>query len=356
MRFLKLLKPDRRGILLFVLLLVVHAVLVHWFGTVTYSRGTTETRIGYGPLVIRQSVKECIDSPSGAYRTSTTVNWHWVLLILVVTYLVANLVGHGITRLVPRKKPRFFLTQVFGGGFVLAIVAASICSKHLWGYCVAPPPVDSRIAGAEEVVSLTPVSTQEDADGNRIFVVDPDYFIVKSGDTSRGGYYALEQRPIYALEDRGKLRGTVLNMSSERVAPLYSLVASTGSLYPGEVGYETAQLLSGIVIEAEGRRGEHLLLIAVAGNQVSNDHYPYYEFLFLMPQGGEPRLLACDRWFYDNAGVEFLSWPFLFILFFVPATLVALLVVDIIRPVISALWRAARRRPAELRSVLTPDD
>jgi hypothetical protein len=372
MGFLKLLKPNRRGVLLFVLFIIVHVLLIHWFGTVTYYKNTTETRLGYGALVIRKSVKEYAEPDDRSYQLTVRINWHWVIVLVVGTYLVTNLVGHGITGLFPRKKPKLFLTQVVGGGLVLAIVAASVCTKQLWGYYLGPPPVDGRIAGARQVISLTPVSTQENADGTREFVVDPNYTIVKCGDTSPGGYYALELRAIYTLQERGKLPDPleplhseeeadyhplfdgykwklpegVTQMKPEQVAPLYALAASTGLIYPGDTGYERGELLSGIVLEAKGPGDERLLFIAVAGKEVSNDHYPYYEFLFSVPQGdGEPRFLACDRWFYDNAGVEFLTWPFLFIVFVVPAILVALFVVDIVIPLFSAFWRRTRAAP-----------
>jgi len=244
------------------------------------------------------------------------------------------------------------------GTLALALLATLGVMKQYWGYYLKPPSLDARIAGAKRVVSLTPVSTKERDDGTRAFVTDPDYFIVKCGDTSPGGYYELEERVIHALQKRGTLSGTLEplhpkalgtaddvfeafkwtldphqpRMEEEGIAALYSFIEDTGLVHPGTPGYESARMLSGIVIEAEHDEGGNVLLIAVAGGQVSNDHYPYYEFLFAMPDGGgKPRLLSCKRWFYDNEGKEFLTLPFLLVAFSIPAVIVAILITVVVR-------------------------
>ena len=229
------------------------------------------------------------------------------------------------------RKPVF--SWVLAGTLALAFLAALGVTKQYWGYYVKPPNLDARIVNIKRIVSFTPVSTREEPDGTLALFADPDYIIVKSGDTSPGGYYELEERVLHALESRKKLQAPLEHMPEEALATVYSFIEDTGLVHPGTPRYESAGMLSAIVIEAESGDGGHLLLVAVAGGQVSNDHYPYYEFLFAMPDGpGKPHLLSCKRWFYDNAGVEgILTVPVLFIAFSIPAFVIALLITVVVR-------------------------
>ena len=64
---------------------------------------------------------------------------------------------------------------------------------------------------------------------------------------------------------------------------MYDWLDGTGKLAEGVSGYDHAKEVQGIALEAEGSKGERYLFVGVTGRQVSNDHYPYYEFLFRMP-------------------------------------------------------------------------
>ena len=77
--------------------------------------------------------------------------------------------------------------------------------------------------------------------------------------------------------------------------------------------------LEGIVVEAEDKNKQPYLFIAANGGQVSNDHYPYYEFLFEIPKNeSTPKLIANNRFFYEIAGVEgILEWHIIWMFFIV---------------------------------------
>ena len=97
--------------------------------------------------------------------------------------------------------------------------------------------------------------------------------------------------------------------------------------------------LKGIVLEAEGKEGQRYLFVGVDGGQVSNDHYPYYEFLFHLPgQDAQPVLVSHHRLFYDVAGFEGMEWWGAWLAFFLLGTAVLVLIV-IVRFVIKALER-----------------
>ena len=103
--------------------------------------------------------------------------------------------------------------------------------------------------------------------------------------------------------------------------------------------------MTGIALVAEGRGSQRYLIVGVTGGQVSNDHHPYYEFLFRLPeQDPDPILLSCRRFFYDVAGYEGLAWWAAWLVLF-PAGMVILVLASVVLAIISAL---KRERPSDV--------
>jgi hypothetical protein len=78
--------------------------------------------------------------------------------------------------------------------------------------------------------------------------------------------------------------------------------------------------ISGLALEAEDADGRRLLFVGLGSGQVSNDHYPRYEFLFAAAPGTDRfELISRNRWFVDIAGVEGFEWYVVYPFFFVAA-------------------------------------
>jgi hypothetical protein len=227
------------------------------------------------------------------------------------------LVPLGITSLVARlgsSRAVRWLAFSLGatGTLVLPFLAAIWANNEEWGYYVARPVVDWRIVDVRQVETVTRVETSSDPRGNSIFsgvpVEEVDRFIQ---DGPEGDYYVLEGRVLRALKDRHVLQAELPVMRTGRLRGLYQVLDETGLLEKGEPGYTTAKELSGMVVEALGRDDRSLVFVGVRGGQVSNDHYPYYEFLFTtdLPDG-QLKLLSSQRFYFDVAGSEGLERPF----------------------------------------------
>jgi hypothetical protein len=77
----------------------------------------------------------------------------------------------------------------------------------------------------------------------------------------------------------------------------------------------------------------------VRGGEVSNDHHPYYEFLFTTDSpGAAPKLLSSQRFYYDVAGMEGVEWPVLLPVFALYGLIPTIPLQGFL------LWRARRRR------------
>lgn len=96
---------------------------------------------------------------------------------------------------------------------------------------------------------------------------------------------------------------------------MHPLIQSSGALVEPESGY-SGGLYRGLMLSGRTRSDETLLWIGMHGSQVSNDHYPQYEFLLRQERSAQAWELVHDgHFFYDVAGIEGLEWhvgfPFL---------------------------------------------
>ena len=322
------LRPSVVGAIVLVLLLGLQACIGSSSGSGVVGRDgmveTTSTRTFGWPTSV--TVTRTSGS-TGLAQTDVQIRWGTLLVSAAVSYAVATAVGGFITRRRRRRHPANVLLTVIAVTLVLVFAAAMAASWSLWGYALRRPSLDHRIAQARKVFSVTFVKTAETAAGPSL-VADPDSSLaarIRYGRTYP--YYCLGERALIALE--GPQLQAAPALAADRLGRLYSTIAATGRLEAGEPGYAHAKNLRGVVIEAEGTDASPLLFVGVQGGQVSNDHYPYYEFLFSNPGGnGTPRLLSAQRFYFDVAGIEGLEWPLFFLGFSVlglvvsvPATL-----------------------------------
>lgn len=237
----------------------------------------------------------------------------------------------------------FLLT--FGSSVFAGFFASIFISKSYWGYYFNPPELPPKVEEFEKIRSITPVSSIKRNNGRRIFKIDTSNSCIKEiqsgaenlksscGTGKCNTEYCDSSRIILSLSEKGKLPKNTSYISPEKLNSLYNYLESTELLYKGEPGYNgeltpdsvsgdlvskgDGKRLEGIVVEAEDKNKQPLLFIAANGGQVSNDHYPYYEFLFELPDNkSTPKLIANNRFFYEIAGVEgILEWHFIWMFF-----------------------------------------
>ncbi|HEV3165483.1 MAG TPA: hypothetical protein VGZ22_15760, partial [Isosphaeraceae bacterium] len=157
-------------------------------------------------------------------------------------------------------------------------------------------------------------------------------------------------RVLIALRKRGRLPDNVQRTDDGLIARLYGLLERTGKLDGGWPGYPEAKQLRGVVLEATGADGTPLLFVAVRGGEVSNAHFPYYEFLFANSAASkEPILLSAKRFYFDVSGLEGNEWPWFFFLLSVVGFIITMgLLVPFarFRALRAAERQAARNDPA----------
>ena len=219
------------------------------------------------------------------------------------------------------------LALALAGAALAAVLLAAAFSRLYWGYWFARPAVPREVAGLASVAAVIPVETRTETNGERRLAAVAGCDLRAVVTAARGEedtYYCLTQRLLLALDDRTLLPAEATPDLSA-LPPLFPLLRASGLLVDPEEGYATSDQLGGVVVDAVARDGRRCVLLGLTGGQQSNDHYPYYEFVFSSHEGGG---LAFDRgqvFFYDVAGIEGAEWPIVARLLLFPCAVIALL-------------------------------
>jgi hypothetical protein len=208
----------------------------------------------------------------------------------------------------------FRRTALACGGVAAVMVVVAFCvaagiSRAYWGYWLFRPPVLREVRDLAKVTAVVPVKAAAGESASRALIADDEFVLGQAVGIGRADpYYCLEERLLIAVEDRGLLpRQPSADLGA--LPELFPLIRQTGILAKPDRGYEDADQLRGVVVDGVSQKGKRLVFVGVVGQQLSNDHYPYYELLF----AGEPgavnlRFVRGQRFFFDVAGIEGLEW------------------------------------------------
>jgi len=307
-------KPTAAGVLLALMILGFQSLLQNSTSTFTAASNvqpnTVHVIYGIPPMVDRTTTYA-----GGASTSATSIHWHWVLLVLAGTYCIAMPPGRFITGPAERahlrigwRAPVVTLLLVLGAIGVAAFVVSISASRWYWGYWMSPPALDARVAGARRVVSAThvyPVEAESEAPA-RLEISSIDQDLAPSDEGELDEEYPFRGRDLMALRKSGAMPPQPTSMPVARTEAVYQLLRDTGLLVAGESGGGTE--VEATIFELESETGEPLLFISGSGRQVSNDHYPHYEFLFSNIDPAKPVLLSSRRFYYDVAGMEGVEW------------------------------------------------
>jgi len=218
--------------------------------------------------------------------------------------------------------------------------AAAGWSKSYWGYFFFRPGPLTEFGEVARVTAVIPLWTETNDDGSRRIVLEEDFTIGSALNHGRQyPYYNLMERGLYVLEREGLLpeqHSTDLGT----LPPLFPLISATGVLAAADKGYEDSDLLEGILVDGIGEDGRRLVLIGLKGQQVSNDHRPYYEFAFSAPAESKNLIyVRGQRFFFDVAGIEGMEWYVIWPMLALPGLVVG----SIIFTVVALAWRWRRR-------------
>ncbi len=225
---------------------------------------------------------------------------------------------------------------------LVGAVSGVLVSQSYWGYYAHRPDVPREISQARQLRFVTPLKSVGWGDACRL-EIDPEYSVQDRMKWARDDpYYAHEGRLLLPLAERGMSPVATARDNGLAASELFRQLREAGTLVAGDVGYDFAMCLAGVAVEVTDGGGQPAIVVGLHGQQVSNDHYPYYEASFRRAGSGW-RLDRSQLYFYDVAGIEGLETPGLAIVFTI-LTFTAACGVAIVYSATTGLAARARRR------------
>lgn len=244
-----------------------------------------------------------------------------------------------IAVLIAQKVSSKFLTnlgKIFLPLLILLTITGYGFNKSYWGYIIKRPSVFTEVKNANEVLSIT--SLEKKFNENQ-FKILTDSISYKKYDYFPDLYYSNFERPYMVFENmrnRGNLwnyedvaNNENLKLSPKEVNQIQNLILNSSFLESPDKGYEERgnrydiQIIEFVSsdesnttivptnenisqrtpsLEFENR----FLLVSIKSGELSNDHYPFYEFLI-----EDNQILKKQKYFYDVAGIEGLEYSIL---------------------------------------------
>jgi hypothetical protein len=194
-------------------------------------------------------------------------------------------------------------------------------SYYYWGYPTSPPPILREIEAIRSVDSMSYVNELNAQGGRATFAA-----VNQEALANRNGW-ALDDpwRVPLMLHDRGIRLDQVPAISPQLASALWEAADRAGLLIEGSAGYPDTKTLFGHIGTGRLDDGREVAFATAGGNEYSNDHYPYYEFVAEL-RGGRAVIINSQWYYFDIAGIEGMTWVAPAVICFVPLVFVGFLV------------------------------
>jgi hypothetical protein len=292
--------------------------------------------IAHGLLSFLMTInRQLYDNISLHYSDSLT--WYFIF------FFVPLLAGLTFYLWLKNKYISKGLKILFGSLFILQLaftLTASIMNYKYWGYAFKRPPVFNEILCADKVLTCSRVSNIDSTGIKPLHVVEDT---TKSLDDLYGRkdfYYGTSDRIFMVFQDRAHINGHLydfpkiynnpeLKASKDHLFSIDKQIKESNLVDKGEKNWDTSGQLNGIVTEFVTEDNTKYIFAGLSGGQVSNDHYPKYEFLFAV-KNNQYELIKKQRFYTDVAGIEGLEYANIAPFFSLLLTAIGLVVAIII--------------------------
>lgn len=237
---------------------------------------------------------------------------------------------------------------IFIGLLLLALLLGLITGRVYWGYWFSRPGIDPlirRVVRAETTTAFSNWPPPSSVSGTRApmpaFESDRVWVesIIRDGRASgEYPYYFLNERVLELWEQQARFSvstgkyATTIDVqpvaSPSRIAQLHDRLLCDDVLERGDSGYEQiSRWLNGIVAEAVLDDGRRVVVVMLHQLEISNDHRVYHEIVFEDSNNlSKAAILSHQRFFYDVAGLEHMTWWVFAIGYSFPALAVSVLI------------------------------
>ncbi len=234
---------------------------------------------------------------------------------------------------------------LFGIVFILQLSFTIISgSKNLdyWGYAFKRPTVFKEINNASTLLQCSKVSNYDSAGLKSLYVVIDTTEDFENLFGRKDPYYGNVDRPFMVFQDNSHQHGDLYDFSNvyydttKKLPPIEleninAQIQKTGIIDKGEqkFNYDHLGQVDGVVTKFRTDDNKTYILAGLWGREISNDHSPFYEFLFIK-ENGNYNLTKKQKYYTDFAGIEGLEYANLAPIFSLLVTVIGSTILTII--------------------------
>ncbi len=295
--------PSWLGALLFVILIVSQSLYFSTLsGGISSVQGKTvhETRWTLG-------IAEPIEIVIRDGQRNLDANWLLLTLTIIFFYTLSALLAYGMAWAAASRRP----ARLYGAAIILMLVATFLVSigwsRSYWGYYVRRPSVLTEVAKVETVHDV--VSLYGEWNNGILSLYPRPGSIASVLPTARKNPRDYETyRFLAELDDRQKLPEE-FSATFPSLKEVLNLVLDEPIVRDTYEHDRSLTQLWGVAISAEDHAGDPIILLGLRGPAVSNDHYPYFELVYVTQTDDGPYVCQASQMFYfDVAGIEGQEW------------------------------------------------
>lgn len=290
-----------------------------------------------------------------SYHYSDNITWY------VLMFGLPLVVGLAFYYWAKKKTISKSIKILFGFVFILQLSFTIIsATKNLdyWGYAFKRPTVFKEITHANTILECSKVSNYDSTGLKSLYVVIDTTENFENLFGRKDPYYGNVDRPFMVFQDNSNRHGdlydfanvyydTTKNLLPNELDNLDAQIRKTGIIDKGEqkFNYDHLGQLNGVVTKFRTDDNKTYIFAGLRGREVSNDHYPFYEFLFVK-ENENFNLTRKQKYYTDFAGIEGLEYANLAPIFSLMLTVIGIVALTIILTIEKIMTNRKKKKNA----------
>jgi hypothetical protein len=223
-----------------------------------------------------------------------------------------------------------------------SIIATNLNSKY-WGYLLKRPTVFSEVKEANTILNCSQITNYDSVGIMPLYITNNPIMNMENVLRREDPYSCLIGRLFMIFQDHASQQGDLYdferiyndqqkNITKTALKDINNQIRSLNFIDKTDSKskyYDHSGKLSGILTEFSTINNKKYIFAGLAGKEISNDHYPFYEFLFIDHENSY-KLIKYQKFYTDIAGIEGQEYGYIAPLFSLLLTMLGLFVSVII--------------------------
>lgn len=221
-----------------------------------------------------------------------------------------------------------------------------------------------EIASANTILQCSKVTNYDSTGLKPLYVVIDTTENFENLYGRKDPYYGNVDRPFMVFQDNSHKYGdlydfsnvyydTTKNLTSNELESIDTQIQKTGIIDKGEqkFNYDHLGQLNGVITKFQTVDNTTYIFAGLRGREVSNDHYPFYEFLFV-EKNGSYNLIKKQKYYTDVAGIEGLEYANIAPVFSLLLTILGIVILTILLTINKIMTNRIKKNTDEKNNAL----